>query len=147
MIRRTHRGFTLIELLIVIVIVGILAAAAVGLFLSSKKDAYATEAKGVAGQIKAALETSYQKNSGLTNMPGTVANLATYGYITAAAALNGSYYQSTDYTWTSAAAQFDAVGRYIGTVTVAARSPAPAVVVTYNSGSKPTVTIDGVAEP
>lgn len=52
--KRGKAGFTLIELMIVIIIVGVLAAAAVPIYTGFVKRAYLTEAKAVVGAIRAA---------------------------------------------------------------------------------------------
>ena len=52
--KRGKAGFTLIELMIVIIIVGVLAAAAVPIYSGFVKRAYLTEAKSVVGAIRTA---------------------------------------------------------------------------------------------
>ena len=52
--KRGKAGFTLIELMIVIIIVGVLAAAAVPIYTSYVKRAYLTEAEASLGAIRTA---------------------------------------------------------------------------------------------
>lgn len=53
-INKEKRGFTLIELMIVVIIVGILAAAAIPIYRTFVKRAYETEAKASLGAIRSA---------------------------------------------------------------------------------------------
>src|SRR3989442_4065927 len=56
-------GFTLMELLIVVMIVGILAAAAVPLYLGYVRDSRLAEAKGLAGSVLTAAQACAQQNT------------------------------------------------------------------------------------
>lgn len=82
--KRGRAGFTLIELMIVIIIVGVLAAAAVPIYTGFVKRAYLTEAKAVVGAIRAA-ELVYRAEHGdwiaeaATPPPSTEDVLATLG--------------------------------------------------------------------
>src|SRR3989449_6019896 len=64
-------GFTLMELLIVVMIVGILAAAAVPLYLGYVRDSRLAEAKGLAGSVLTAAQACAQQNT-----PAEAANCA-----------------------------------------------------------------------
>ncbi len=81
--KRGKAGFTLIELMIVIIIVGVLAAAAVPIYTGFVKRAYLTEAKAVVGAIRAA-ELVYRAEYGdwhfpTAGVPTTPEILATIG--------------------------------------------------------------------
>src|SRR3989454_2392460 len=64
-------GFTLMDLLIVVMIVGILAAAAVPLYLGYVRDSRLAEAKGLAGSVLTAAQACAQQNT-----PNEAANCA-----------------------------------------------------------------------
>ena len=59
----SEAGFTLMELLIVVMIVGILAAAAVPLYLGYVRDSRLAEAKGLAGSVLTAAQACAQQNT------------------------------------------------------------------------------------
>lgn len=61
--RRGKAGFTLIELMIVVIIVGVLAAAAVPIYTSYVKRAYVTEAEASLGAIRTAQIANMAENS------------------------------------------------------------------------------------
>jgi len=61
--KRGESGFTLIELMIVVIIVGILAAAAVPIYTSYVKKAYKSEAEASLGAIRTA-EIAYKAEHG-----------------------------------------------------------------------------------
>jgi len=68
-------GFTLVELLVVVIIVGILAAAAVPIYLSQTRRARTTEAVAGMGAIrKAQLEYYTEKQAYLAVAAGNIAN-------------------------------------------------------------------------
>ncbi|MCP4633015.1 MAG: prepilin-type N-terminal cleavage/methylation domain-containing protein [candidate division Zixibacteria bacterium] len=62
-IRRNYKGFTLIELMIVVVIVGVLAAMALGRYLTAATRVKQAEAKGILKQLYA-LERAYFQEYG-----------------------------------------------------------------------------------
>jgi len=75
--KRGKAGFTLIELMIVIIIVGVLAAAAVPIYTAYVKRAYMTEAEASLGAIRTAQMTFKAETGGFAD------DLATLGMATA----------------------------------------------------------------
>lgn len=62
--KRGKAGFTLVELMIVVIIVGILAAAAVPIYTAFRKKAYESEARASLGAIKTAELVYYAETDG-----------------------------------------------------------------------------------
>jgi general secretion pathway protein G len=56
---RRSRGFTLIEIMVVLVVIGILAAAIIPQFIGTTKDAKVSAAKGNVAELESALERFY----------------------------------------------------------------------------------------
>lgn len=61
---REESGFSLVELLVVILIIGVLAAVAVGALLAQKQKAYGASAKDLASNAETAAETIATDNGG-----------------------------------------------------------------------------------
>ena len=92
------KGFTLIELMVVILIVGILAAASVPMMRGRIDSAKWSEANATAGTIKSAVRVFYAENGTSTGIIGTMDT----GSIQTAlgftdADLTGTYFISSDY--------------------------------------------------
>lgn len=94
---KNRKGFTLIELMVVILIVGILAAVAIPLMRGRVDSAKWSEGKSVAGTIATSLRAYAAEKGG----QGVWANptLANLGFSTGD--LQGTYFDSTNYTWIS----------------------------------------------
>ena len=94
---KNRKGFTLIELMVVILIVGILAAVAIPLMRGRIDSAKWSEGKAVAGTIATAIRAYAAEKGG----QGTWANptLANLGFTTGD--LQGTYFTSASYSWTS----------------------------------------------
>jgi len=60
---KSKGGFTLIELMVVVIIVGILAAAAVPIYRFALDRAYSSEAKAALGTIRAAESVEHAENA------------------------------------------------------------------------------------
>ena len=91
------KGFTLIELMVVILIVGILAAAAIPLMRGRINSAKWAEANSTAGTIKSAVRV-YFAETGDTDLTGGMEVVATQDALGFTAAdLEGTYFTDSDY--------------------------------------------------
>ena len=125
-------GFTLIELMVVILIVGVLAAAAVPLMRGRIDRSKWTEANAAAGSIRTAMKT-YLMETGNT-VSGSLTNASVQQALGIQLGdLTGSYFVAADYNIDSVSSD----GVAVITVT-ASQSNAP-------SGSK-TLALDGTFE-
>lgn len=125
-------GFTLIELMVVILIVGVLAAAAVPLMRGRIDRSKWTEANAAAGSIRTAMK-AYLMETGNT-VTGSLTNASVQQALEIQSGdLSGSYFVAADYNIDSVSAD----GVAVITVT-ASQSNAP-------SGSK-TLALDGTFE-
>ena len=89
------KGFTLIELMVVILIVGILAAASIPLMRGRIDSAKWSEANAMAGTIKSAERVYYVENGSV--LTGTVSTNATaLGFDTDD--LTGTYFDAGDFS-------------------------------------------------
>lgn len=96
----SQKGFTLVELMITIVIIGILAAVAVPIYQSQINRAKASEADAALGTIRTALRVYYAENSTYPKQ-GSFKKVTAIGIGITATALNGKYFQASDYTYKS----------------------------------------------
>lgn len=101
---RNKQGFTLVELMVVAIIVAILAAVAIPLMSGNKARAIATEAESGCGTVQTALRVhkaehsvfpTLSSGSSVTNLPGI-----------GATDLDGTYFDTSDYSVESAAASY-----------------------------------------
>ena len=91
------KGFTLIELMVVILIVGILAAAAIPLMKGRIDSAKWAEANATAGTVKSAVRV-YFAESGDTTLAGTLDDATIQGLLGFDTAdLTGTYFDPADY--------------------------------------------------
>ena len=104
-INKRKRGFTLVELMIVVVIVGILAAVALGLYRGYTRKAMSTEAKAGLGTIATSLRVVFAEHSDyrkarnpvLTDEEVAVGNVPGID----PGDLDGTYFSDEDYTITA----------------------------------------------
>ena len=94
---KSRKGFTLIELMVVILIVGILAAVAVPIMRGRIDSAKWSEGKAMMGSIATAIR-AYAAEQGAVGYANPT--LAQLGFSTQD--LQGTYFNSTNYSWVSA---------------------------------------------
>ena len=98
------KGFTLIELMVVILIVGILAAASVPLMRGRIESAKWSEANAMAGTIRSAVRVAFAEDSSatLTGTLDTATLQSTLGF--QATDLTGTYFVPGDFEITAVSA-------------------------------------------
>jgi prepilin-type N-terminal cleavage/methylation domain-containing protein len=101
----TRKGFTLIELMVVILIVGILAAASIPLMRGRIDSAKWSEANATAGTIKSAVRVYFAEHGLAATQANVVGTLGTGSIQTAlgftAGDLTGTYFVPGDYSVTA----------------------------------------------
>lgn len=119
--KKRSAGFTLVELMIVIIIVGVLAAAAVPIYRAYVRRARASEAKATIGLIKSAEEVYYAEHDDyLPNSDGDLSNdnLATLGVDMS----KNTWWKETTATFSI---DIDETGEALAKITATAGSAAP----------------------
>ncbi len=99
MMKKSKAGFTLVELMVVAIIVAILAAVAIPLMTGNKNRAMATEAQAGLGTVRTALQVYKAEFNGYPAV-GAVAVTAA-GLSVKAGDLDGKYYKTTGYSFTT----------------------------------------------
>ena len=88
---RREYGFTLIEMMIVVIIVGILAAAAVPMYTSYIRRAYTAEAKATLGAIRSAELVWYAEHKAFLNIPVTFEESRKWPEVVAGEEIEGAF--------------------------------------------------------
>jgi prepilin-type N-terminal cleavage/methylation domain-containing protein len=127
----TRKGFTLIELMVVVLIVGILAAASIPLMRGRIDSAKWAEANATAGTIKSAVRVYYAEHGNATAVTGVLSDTTIQTALGFTAAdLTGTYFVPGNYEVTAVNSD--------GNATIAVKSSLP----NAPSGTK-TLGVDG----
>ena len=112
------KGFTLIELMVVILIVGILAAASVPMMRGRIDSAKWSEANATAGTIKSAVRVKFAETGSVSGLTGVLsgATLQSTLHFTDAD-LTGTYFVPGDYNITAVSADGQATVEVTGSQT------------------------------
>jgi type IV pilus assembly protein PilA len=125
----TRKGFTLIELMVVILIVGILAAASIPLMRGRVDSAKWSEANATAGTIRSAVRVYFAEKGSSADIVGALDDAdiqSALGF--SAADLTGTYFVPGDYEITAV----DATGKATVVVSGGSQADSPAGTYTLN---------------
>jgi len=124
-----RKGFTLIELMVVILIVGILAAASIPLMRGRVESAKWSEANATAGTIRSAVRVYFAETGSSAAITGALSDAAIQSALGFNAAdLTGTYFVPGDYEITAV----DATGKATVVVT-GSQANAPSGAMTLNA--------------
>ncbi|MBN1819015.1 MAG: prepilin-type N-terminal cleavage/methylation domain-containing protein [Sedimentisphaerales bacterium] len=112
---KTRKGFTLVELMVVILIVGILAAAAIPLMRGRIDSAKWSEANATAGTIRAAVRVYFAETGDNTTIIGQLSDAGIQGKLGFTSGdLTGTYFTAGDYQITAVSSTGVATVRVTG---------------------------------
>jgi prepilin-type N-terminal cleavage/methylation domain-containing protein len=124
----SRKGFTLIELMVVILIVGILAAASIPLMQGRVDSAKWSEANAMAGTVRSAVQAYFAETGSAAAIVGTLDDATLQGLLGFSDTdLTGTYFTPGDYEITAV----DADGKATVVVT-GSRADAPTGSMTLN---------------
>jgi len=113
----TRKGFTLIELMVVILIVGILAAASIPLMRGRIDSAKWAEANATAGTIKSAVRVYFAEHGNAAAVTGALSSAAIQTALGFTAGdLTGTYFVPGDYAVTAVDANGNATITVTGSI-------------------------------